>query len=176
MNRRTFLLHGARALAGFMITGCLPAFAAQPRTLSFYHTHTGEYLDVLYARGDHYDPLVLQMVNRYLRDFRTGDIHDIDLRLLDILWVIQQRLGLTRPVYEVISGYRSPKTNAYLRRTTTGVAKNSLHMQGRAIDVRLQGVDTRHLQLCAIGLRAGGVGYYHRSNFVHLDTGSVRIW
>jgi len=176
MNRRCFLALGARAAAGLVLLQAVPAWAGRgTRTLSFYHTHTDECLDITYARAGMYDPLALERVNWYLRDFRTGDIHSIDPGVLDILWCIQQKLGC-KSTYEVISGYRSPETNRVLRNRSKGVAKRSLHMDGKAIDIRLSGKNTRRVRDCAIALKSGGVGYYAKSDFVHIDTGRVRIW
>ncbi len=110
-----------------------------------------------------------------LRDFRTGDVHKIDPALLDLLYDLQERAGATRP-FEVISGYRSPQTNAALRRRSHGVAGSSLHMQGQAIDIRVGDVPLASLRRAALALRQGGVGYYPASNFVHVDTGRVRTW
>jgi len=176
MHRRRFLCLGAQAVAGFVLSQAVPAWASTgTRSLSFYHTHTGESLDITYARAGFYDPAVLDQVKYYLRDFRTGEMHPIDPGVLDILWRIRQKVGCTG-TYEVISGYRSPATNQALRQRSKGVAKHSLHMEGRAIDIRLTNADTRRIRDCAIGLRSGGVGYYAKSDFVHVDTGRVRTW
>lgn len=145
------------------------------RSLSFLHTHTGERLEVDYFQDGTYQPECLAQVNHLLRDFRTDEVHPIDPALLDILASLQvlvQRTG----VFEVISGYRSPATNALLRRTTEGVAQHSMHLVGRAIDVRLEKVSTAELARCARSLRLGGVGFYPTSDFVHVDTGRVRSW
>jgi uncharacterized protein YcbK (DUF882 family) len=120
-------------------------------------------------------PDSLEYVNGYLRDFRTGESHNIDRDLLDQLYVLQQSVD-SSGVFEVISAYRSPKTNAKLRNKSNGVAKKSLHMQGRAIDVRLTDVSTGNLRKAALAMKAGGVGYYKKSNFLHLDTGRFRTW
>ncbi len=151
------------------------ALTAIPGSLTFYHTHTRERLVLDEPSGGGRDPSARRAVNEFLRDFRTGEIHPIDPRLLDLLRRVRHAVGDVG-TFEVISGYRSPATNAALRASGRGVAKRSLHMQGRAIDVRLRGVDTRNLRDAALALRAGGVGYYRRSNFVHLDTGRVRSW
>jgi uncharacterized protein YcbK (DUF882 family) len=129
---------------------------------------------VYYQEGG-YDPATLARVNYFLRDFRTGDIHVIDPGVLDILFEVRSRAGRNDP-FHVISGYRSPATNAYLRSRSAGVAKHSLHMEGRAIDVRLPGFPTRKLRDIALAMQRGGVGYYPSSDFVHLDTGRVRFW
>lgn len=176
MNRRQFLTHGLKAAAGFALLQAAPAWAGTgKRSLSFYHTHTNEYLDITYARSGFYDPLALEQVNQYLRDFRTGEIHSIDPGVLDILWRIQQDMGC-RGTFEVISGFRSAKTNQALRGRSKGVARHSLHMKGQAIDIRLTGQDTHAVRDCARALQSGGVGYYAKSDFVHVDTGRVRTW
>ncbi|MGH8199125.1 MAG: YcbK family protein [Steroidobacteraceae bacterium] len=114
-------------------------------------------------------------MNHFLRDFRTGEVHPIDPGVLDVLFDLKTRTGCDES-FHVISGYRSPRTNAMLRRRSTGVAAHSLHMRGQAIDVRLPGIPTKHLQELALALRRTGVGYYPKSDFVHLDAGRVRFW
>lgn len=176
MNRRHFIALGVKAAAGLVLCPAVPAWAGRgTRTLSFYHTHTNKTLDITYARSRIYDPLALERVNYYLRDFRTEEMHPIDPGVLDILWRIQQKIGCNG-TYEVISGYRSPNTNKTLRGRSKGVAKRSLHMEGKAIDIRLTGADTCRVRDCAVALKSGGVGYYAKSNFVHIDTGRVRTW
>ena len=147
----------------------------QPRELSFYHTHTGKNLSVVYHDGESYLSPMLREINQFLGDFRTGEIHPIDSNLLDALYLLQQKTGVENN-YEIISGYRSAKTNAKLRNKSNGVAKRSLHMQGKAVDIRLVGVNTKQLRDTAIAMKIGGVGYYRRSDFIHLDTGRVRYW
>lgn len=149
--------------------------AAATRALGLRHLHTGEKLTVEYAVDDHYVPDALAAVNRLLRDFRTGDVHPIDPGLLDLLHQLARRLD-TRQAFDVISGYRSPTTNAALRRRSEGVAARSLHMVGRAIDIRVGGVALPALRGAALELQRGGVGYYPASNFVHVDTGRIRQW
>lgn len=151
------------------------ASPASPRVLRLAHLHTAETLEVEYMDGVRYLPDALASVNHLLRDFRTGDVHDIDPRLLDLLHGLQGSTGTRRP-FEIISGYRSPKTNAMLHGRSNGVASGSLHMQGQAIDIRLGDVQLRALRDAALDLRRGGVGYYPSSNFVHVDTGRVRTW
>ncbi len=176
MNRRQFLTLGFKAVAGFALLQVAPVWAGTgKRSLSLYHTHTNEYLDITYARSGFYDPLALEQVNQYLRDFRTGEKHSIDPGVLDILWRIQQKMGCNG-TFAVISGFRSPKTNLALRGKSNGVAKRSLHMKGQAIDIRLTGQKTRAVRDCALALKSGGVGYYAKSDFVHVDTGRVRTW
>lgn len=175
-TRRDFLA----GLAGATFTILAPAGIAAidprtPRRLSFHHTHTGHTLDTVYFRDGDYLADELARIERFMRDFRTREAHPIERALLDQLHLLRQR---SKPdgVFEVISAYRSPETNAALHEQSNGVAKQSLHMVGRAIDVRLAGVRTRDLRDAALQLRAGGVGYYPDSDFVHLDTGRVRSW
>jgi uncharacterized protein YcbK (DUF882 family) len=143
--------------------------------LTLKNLHTPEVLDVVYRRGDQYVPEALAQVEVLLRDYRTGDRHPIDPHLLDILYEVAQRVGVD-PVFSVISGYRSPHTNALLHERSAGVASHSLHMEGRAIDVRLSRVTSADLADKALAMQRGGVGYYRQSDFVHLDTGRVRTW
>jgi uncharacterized protein YcbK (DUF882 family) len=150
--------------------------AASTRSLALYHTHTGEKLRVTYAENGATIPDALAEIDRFLRDFRTGEIHTIDRDLLDLLCRLRGRTG-DRGTFEIISGYRSPRTNEMLRRTGGGgVAKRSLHMDGKAVDVRLTGIRTARLREEAIAMQAGGVGFYPQSDFVHVDTGRVRQW
>jgi uncharacterized protein YcbK (DUF882 family) len=168
----------------FLITGLALAFAPQAaictssveeRSLRFFHTHTGETLAVVYSRNGRYVPESLERVKHFLRDFRTNEEHTIDPALLDILFELQRQAHDAGP-FEVISGYRSPQTNAALRSHSSEVAEHSLHMQGRAIDIRLRGFPTAKLRDIAIALQRGGVGFYSVSDFVHVDTGRVRRW
>ncbi|MCW8930957.1 MAG: DUF882 domain-containing protein [Gammaproteobacteria bacterium] len=147
----------------------------QARELAFHHTHTGQNLSVVYHDGESYLSSQLEEINQFLGDFRTKETYPIDSNLLDALYLLQQKMGVEN-TFEVISGYRSPKTNAKLRNKSNGVAKRSLHMQGKAIDIRLVGVNTKQLRDTAIAMKIGGVGYYRRSDFIHLDTGRVRFW
>ena len=145
------------------------------RQLDFYHTHTGEKLAVTYHDGKQYIPEALTEINQFMGDFRTGESFPIDRNLLAILQQIKVITGSTQP-FEIISAYRSPQTNARLRNNSNGVAKYSLHMLGKAVDVRLRNTDTNKLRKLAIAMKSGGVGYYAKSDFVHLDTGRVRYW
>lgn len=172
---RRELLRGAAAA---LLASALPALgqaATAHRRLRFFHTHTGEKLNIVYFEAGHYVADALGEINQFLRDHRTGDVHKVDPALLDQLAAVQ-RLSGRREAFEVISGYRSPATNEMLRQRTNGVARRSLHMQGRAIDVRLRGLSTEELRRAALSLGAGGVGYYPESAFVHLDTGPARAW
>jgi uncharacterized protein YcbK (DUF882 family) len=145
------------------------------KTLSFEHTHTGEKLKLTYFERGNYIKDALQEINYLLRDFRTDDIHPIDTALLDQLFDLKQTLGLNGP-FHIISGYRSPFTNTQLRKHSHGVAEHSFHMQGRAIDIRVEGVSSKMIRNAALNMAQGGVGYYPRDNFVHLDTGEFRTW
>jgi uncharacterized protein YcbK (DUF882 family) len=179
-NARRAFLRSAVAVCGVVgAVGLAPRLvrAAPGRSLAFVHTHTGETLTIPYRTGACYAAGCLDAVNHLLRDFRTGDVHRIDPGLLDILCALQDRSGADEP-FQVISGYRSPRTNAMLRgqSAASGVAEHSLHLQGQAIDVRLAGVRTLRLAELARELQRGGVGYYAASDFVHVDTGRVRHW
>jgi uncharacterized protein YcbK (DUF882 family) len=174
-DRRRFLQTAAMALPLAAAPGLVMATPGEPRRLRFYHTHTGEKLDVVYHQDGAYLPDALSELDYLLRDFRSGDVVGIEPALLDFLHASQQRLG-SMGRYEIISAYRSPATNELLRRRGGGVAKRSLHLQGRAIDVRLTDVVTRTILRAARELARGGVGYYAKSDFVHLDTGRVRWW
>ncbi len=174
--RRRRLLAGL-ALAPFGLAPARPTAAGESaeHILAFDHTHTGERLRIAYFARGAYLPEALKRIEWLLRDFRTGEAHAIDPRLLDTLFGVCLACG--RNTLEVISGYRSPQTNTMLRKTGGGgVAKRSLHMDGRAIDVRLAGFSSARLRDAAIALGRGGVGYYPDSDFVHLDTGRTRSW
>jgi uncharacterized protein YcbK (DUF882 family) len=149
--------------------------ALSERRLPLFHTHTGNRLDVVYRQGDHYVAEGLSAINKFLGDFRTGDRTGIDPALLDLIHDLRAQLG-GEGTFEVISAYRSPKTNEMLRSGSSGVAKNSQHLLGKAIDVRLTGVELKKLRDTALAMQRGGVGYYPQSNFIHVDTGRVRRW
>jgi uncharacterized protein YcbK (DUF882 family) len=167
-SRRRTLMAGAALF-------CLPAAANDGRRIALKNLHTGERVDVEYFRGAAVVPEALHAIEVVLRDFRNGDQHAIDPVLMDYLVDVADKLH--RPAaYSVISGYRSPQTNEQLHQKSSGVSEHSLHMQGRAIDVRMQNVDCAELARQATSLQRGGVGYYRASNFVHLDTGRFRTW
>jgi uncharacterized protein YcbK (DUF882 family) len=177
-SRRAFLAGGASVSALALLApkellgGHDPR---QERVLSFFHTHTGERITVpYYADGGYIGDSLTKLV-RFLRDYRTGEEHPIDLGLFDLLYDVRCQTGARRE-FEVISCYRSPKTNAMLRASGRGVARSSLHLSGRAIDVRVADVRSTVLRDAAKELSRGGVGYYEKSDFVHLDTGRVRAW
>ena len=149
-----------------------------PRRVKFHNLHTDEKLDATFWENGEYVPDALHAVNHVLRDFRTGDMHMMDPGLLNLLVMVSEKTESKSPFY-VISGYRSPHTNALLRDeggAGTGVAKKSLHMQGQAIDIRLADVQLSHLHNAALSLGMGGVGFYPTSDFVHVDVGPVRQW
>lgn len=151
-------------------------WAAPVRELAFDHLHTHEQIDLVYARGDAYVPEALGRLDHFLRDHYSGDVGHIDPGLHDLLHALRRVLATDRP-YQVISGYRSPRTNAHLKATRGGgVATRSLHMDGQAIDIRVSGVPLADLRDAAWSLQAGGVGYYPREQFVHVDIGRVRRW
>jgi len=152
-----------------------PSMIRDMRSLSFYHTHTGQSLQVTYFTDGEYSEPALVEVRTLLSDWRNGAETDIDPTLLDILWEVQQAAG-HHDTFEIISAYRSPETNEMLRASSSGVAQGSQHLLGTAIDVRLRGFDTAKLRDTAIELQRGGVGYYAESDFVHIDTGRVRTW
>lgn len=169
-------------LAAVMSAGQIPAVGGdaspvpEEHRLQFHHTHTGESLDVIYKRGDTYLRGAAAQLEHLLRDHRTGDVHHFDARLFDLLADLLASIGRPDAVIEVICGYRTPKSNGYLRRTTSGVAGHSLHMKAQAIDIRIKGVKTSDLRDAALALHRGGVGYYPRSDFIHVDVGRVRRW
>ncbi len=171
--RRFLVLFGLVAAVG--LTAQHDAIAADERRLSFYHTHTHERLDTVFFKDGQYVASALEEVNRFLADFRTGDVAVIDPKLLDLIYEIRESLG-SQGTYEVISAYRSPTTNNMLRSRGGGIAKNSQHLLGTAIDVRLDDVPTKKLRDAALAMKKGGVGYYGKADFVHIDTGRVRRW
>jgi uncharacterized protein YcbK (DUF882 family) len=178
LTRRGFMA----GLAGTAAATALPApqawaLPALPpvRDLAFRSLHTGETFRAAYVVGGLYDPVALAGIDTVLRDWRTGESRAMDRRLLDFLFALRRRLDTDAP-FEVISGYRSPKTNAKLAAKSGGVAKRSLHMRGMAIDIHLPGRPLADLHRAALALKAGGVGLYSKSGFVHVDTGRVRRW
>jgi uncharacterized protein YcbK (DUF882 family) len=177
LSRRGFIKFGAAALLAASAPGkALANIASTPeRTLSFYHLHTGEQLNATYWADGSYQQQGLAEIYNLLRDFRTGVVNPIDTQLLDVLHNLALKLDANKP-FHVISGYRSPKTNAMLAKNSSGVARHSLHMDGLAVDIRLPGRDLSSLHRAALSMKAGGVGYYPVSDFVHVDVGRVRQW
>lgn len=171
MNRRQFIGLGLSAAA-------TPVFAAQqpsnePRSLTLHNLHTNENLTVTYRIGDRYQRDALQRLNRFMRDHHNGRVSVMDPKLFDLLYDLQRYTG-ARGAFEVLSAYRSPETNAKLRRASSRVAKRSYHMNGQALDIRHTGASISQLRRAALALERGGVGSY--SSFVHVDTGPVRTW
>lgn len=180
IHRRRFLRWGLAAASVFFAPRVLRAAACEAasppnRRLAFFNTHTGERLEASYCKAGGYDPGALRDINHILRDHRTGEVGAVAPGLLDLLHRIGQRFETLRP-FHVISGYRSPETNAALHRRSSGVASQSLHVVGQAIDIRVPGIRTGELKTIALQLAAGGVGYYPSSDFVHVDIGRVRSW
>jgi len=186
-SRRRVLKSGG-ALAGVSAAGLLlrpaqsreapapaPTSATSSRRIALLNLHTGERLDIEYCRDGAYVPQALSAIEVCLRDYRTGDRHAIDPALMDYLHEVARAAGVD-PSFSVISGYRSPQTNSMLHARSSGVAQHSLHMEGRAIDVRVTGINCAELAARALDLKRGGVGYYRASDFVHLDTGAFRTW
>jgi uncharacterized protein YcbK (DUF882 family) len=144
--------------------------------LRLYHTHTDEHIDVIYRRGDTYVPEAIDQLDYFLRDSRNGAVAHYDPRVFDLLNELTTALGRPDAEIDVVCGYRTPSTNAMLRRRSHRVAKHSLHMEAMAIDIRMPGVSTKELRNAALELHRGGVGYYRRHAFVHVDVGPVRKW
>ena len=161
--------------AGLFVLSGTQGSSGDERSLKFYHTHTGKSLQVTYYTGGRYLPDAMTELRVFLADWRDGKQRDMDPELMNILWRIQQ-ISASKEAYEVISAYRSEETNALLHSKSKGVAKSSQHILGKAIDVRLRGLDLERLRETARDLRLGGVGYYPGSDFVHVDTGRVRYW
>jgi uncharacterized protein YcbK (DUF882 family) len=183
LSRRRFLKWGVLAAGMSLIPRAAVASRSlfQPprhppeKSVALYNSHTGESLDAVYWVRGEYLPEALTAVDRVLRDHRTDEIKPIDPQLLDLLHAISEGLDCHHPFY-IVSGYRSPTTNAYLRAVQRGVAEYSLHMDGKAVDLRLPGWASATVRRVAMELRLGGVGYYRRADFVHLDVGPVRYW
>lgn len=181
MDTRTAKLWVPPALLALIFTAFASSsqgkMGTDERELSFYHTHTGKRLNVVYWQDGDYVDSALEQINAFLSDFRTGDRVEMDPALLDVIYDVRESLG-SKGTYQIISAYRSLKTNEMLRNrgASSGVARKSQHVLGKAIDVRLEGVKTADLRDAAIRLQRGGVGYYAKSDFVHMDTGRVRRW
>jgi len=184
VDRRSFLSIGAATLGGVIVPALVtPAMAGVPlpprkggtRRLKFRNAHTGESFSGVYRVGDKYIPDAFDQINHVLRDHRANKKYPMDPRVLDILYQVHKTTGRSDPL-EILSGYRCPSTNRKLRSASGGVAKKSLHMKGKAIDFHIDGYSTARLRNIAKSLRAGGVGYYSRSDFIHVDSGDVRSW
>jgi len=178
LSRRRFLRISAIAAAQLVVPAVALARTTvqlRRRSLNFHALHTGESLKTTYWENGHYIPEELDRVNYILRDFRVNEVKPIDPALLDLLTRIQHRLSTSEP-FQVISGYRSAVTNAMLHANSEGVAVHSLHLEGKAIDICVPGRSLAQLRGAALAQQAGGVGYYPRTGFVHVDTGRVRFW
>ncbi len=183
MARREALKMGGGLIMGacLVATPVTKAIAARGEfgaaRVSFRNSHTGESFSGVYRVGDKYLPEAFDRINYVMRDFRTNEVFPMDPEAIDLIKMVHDKTGTDRPL-EVLSGYRSPRTNAMLRgvRARSGVARNSLHMYGQAVDIRISDYSTRRLFSVAKSLKAGGVGYYGKSDFVHVDTGEVRYW
>jgi uncharacterized protein YcbK (DUF882 family) len=176
-TRRSFIKTGLVALAS---VAAQPALAIVPRitharSLAFHNLHTDERLRVTYWKDGKYDRAAWAKINHTLRDHYSGDEHPMDLRLMDLLFDLQTKLHNDNPV-EIISAYRSPKTNMHLASLSDGVAKQSYHTKGMAIDIRMNGTSLSKIHKTALAMKRGGVGYYPDSEFVHMDVGPLRRW
>ena len=170
----------ALLLAGSLVLPlCISAAsetALPEHRLLLYHLHTQERIDIVYRRGETYIPDAVAQLDHFLRDHRTGDVINLDPRLFDLLSDLTSAVGRSGTEIDIVCGYRTPWSNEFLRRTSTGVAKHSQHMLGEAIDIRIPGVSTARLRDAALSLHRGGVGFYPQSQFVHVDLGPVRRW
>ncbi len=177
VSRRQFLKMsmGAAFALGLPVRYAHASLDVEARTLDFLNVHTGEKQRITYWEYGIYQPDAMAYMKRLLRDHRTNDEHEIHTALMDILWLLKEQAASVEP-FHIISGYRSPQTNQMLFETTNGVRVDSFHLQGRAIDVRLPDIKLPDLKEVAIGLKFGGVGYYPKSNFIHLDTGPTEFW
>ena len=176
-NRRDFLKKSIILGAGLTVSPHELFSYRLPvdRSIKLFNVHTGEHLKATYWAKDHFVKDEIKKINYFLRDFRTGDVQEMDIKLLDLLYSIQL-IRDTDKAIKVYSGYRSPKTNERLRKRSEGVAKNSYHLKAQAIDINLPGTDLKNLKKLATFLRRGGVGYYPKSGFMHIDTGPIRYW
>ncbi len=179
VSRRNLLKIGLMTVGSALIPGAaIAAYRVIPhraRSLSFYNLHTGESLKTTYFANGEYIPGALHEINFILRDWRQNEIKPIDPALLDLLVGIQHRLATKEP-FQIISGYRTPKTNAMLHFATEGVAVHSLHLDAKAIDICVEGRSLKNVRRAAMSMFGGGVGYYPRTGFVHVDTGRLRFW
>jgi uncharacterized protein YcbK (DUF882 family) len=175
LSRSILVLITLTLLSAVPVAPATGPWGGQSR-LRLYHTHTGERLDLVYRQGASYVPEALARLDRFLRDHRTGDVHHFDPRLFDLLSDVTEAVGRPNAEIHIICGYRTPWSNQYLRARSSGVAKNSLHMQAEAIDIRLPGTRTSKFRDAALALRRGGVGYYPDSDFIHVDVGRIRRW
>ena len=180
INRRQ-LLKGGLALSAFFalptvfMENAAAALPATARTIRLVNLHTGEKCGATYWEHGQYLPDAMAALNNVLRDHRTGQVHTIDPALFDLMVTLHNGVQ-SSAAFEIISGYRSPASNAMLNAKSNGVATRSLHMDGKAVDLRLADRPLASVRKTALGMKKGGVGYYPESNFVHVDTGRVRQW
>jgi len=174
VDRRDFIKKSLLFTAAIIIPSTSAA-ARYEKRIKLYHIHTGEFVDAIFWANGEYIYEELENLEYFLRDYRNNEIHKIDLNLIEYLYSLKRRLEINKE-FNVLSGYRSPQTNNYLRHHSRGVAKNSYHMYGRAVDITLPGYRLSYLRYAALSLRRGGVGYYPRSHFIHIDTGEPRYW
>jgi uncharacterized protein YcbK (DUF882 family) len=179
VSRRKLLKMGLVAAVPALIPGAAMAtyrvIPKRSRSLAFYNLHTGESLKTTYFANGEYISGALAEINFILRDWRENEVKPIDPALLDLLVGIHRRLATKEP-FQIISGYRTPKTNAMLHFSTEGVAVRSLHLDGKAIDICVEGRSLKNVRRAAMSMLGGGVGYYPRTGFVHVDTGRIRFW
>ena len=179
LSRRNFIKLGMLAAAASVAPGAVFAsrrvYLSPEKSLAFYNIHTGEGLRATYWFRGKYLSKAMDDINYIMRDYRTNEVRPIDTGLLDFLHAIGSKLEIRHNFY-IVSGYRCPATNEFLRRKGKGVDKNSLHMYGKAVDIRVPKCDISTVRSAALNLRYGGVGYYPDSNFVHVDVGDVRSW
>jgi uncharacterized protein YcbK (DUF882 family) len=179
ISRRKFislgLITAASSIMPYNAIAAVKDVLLPERTLCFYNLYTKEIIEAVYWREGRYIAEGLESLNHILRDLRTGRIKTMDRKLLDLLFALQQEVGGNEP-FHVISGYRTRESNALLRKKNKGVAKQSLHIYGKAVDIRVPGRKLRDVRRAAMNLKGGGVGYYPRSNFIHIDVGNIRYW
>jgi uncharacterized protein YcbK (DUF882 family) len=186
-HRRPALLRNACLIAATSIAALMSSIIVpsstetavangDTRTLYFYHSHTGESIEATFRVNGSYDSAVLAKLNYFLRDWRNNDVTRMDPRLFDVIWEVYRTAGVTTQPIVIVSAYRSPQTNAMLRRRSHGVAEHSQHMLGRAMDTTMPGMPMEKIREIGMRLQRGGVGWYPSSNFVHLDVGGIRAW
>jgi uncharacterized protein YcbK (DUF882 family) len=183
LNRKRLLSHTCLTILAMLAVALVPLRTARATITSapqyrlrLYHTHTNEHIDIVYRAGDNYIPEAIEQLEHFLRDHRTGAVHHFDPRLFDELVDLTAAVGRPQAEINVVCGYRTPWSNAFLRSRSSAVAEHSLHMQAMAIDIRLPGTSTAVLRDAALALHRGGVGYYRSSDFIHVDVGRVRRW
>lgn len=178
ISRRSFLTRSSMAAAGALLlpsTQSVANILGTERTLSFHNVHTDEELTIRCSPEKDYDRKTRLRFSSLLRDHHADEVREMDPGLIDIFFAISAFTGTTG-TFKILSGYRSPETNSWLRRFSHGVAEHSMHIEGKAVDIRMDELSTRELRQAGMALAMGGVGYYPRSNFVHLDTGRIRHW